>query len=68
METKNTYFVQVNNYMTPARVRLTKKEAHVVAYVLMEIARIDPDALVEISDDCDNVLYDNYNEWVKNHE
>lgn len=64
---KNTYFVQVNNYMTPARVRLTEEEAQTVAYVLKEIAKSDPDALVNISDDCDNDLYDNYNEWVENH-
>lgn len=65
---KNTYFVQVNNYMTPARVRLTEDEAKAVAYVLKEIAKVDVDALVEISDDCDNVLYGNYDEWVESHE
>lgn len=65
---KNTYFVQVNSFMTPARVRLTEEEANVVAYVLKEIAKADADALVDISDDNDNVLYDNYNEWVENHK
>lgn len=65
---KNTYFVQVNNYMTPVRVRLTEEEANVIAYVLKEIAKADVDALVEISDDYDNVLYGNYNEWIENHE
>lgn len=65
---KNTYFVQVNDYMTPVRVRLTEEEANVIAYVLKEIAKADVDALVEISDDYDNVLYGNYDEWIENHE
>ena len=65
---KNTYFVQVNNYMTPVKVRLTEEEANAVAYVLKEIAKADVDALVEISDDCDNVLYGNYDEWAEAHE
>lgn len=65
---KNTYFVQVNNYMTPVRVRLTEEEANAVAYVLKEIAKADMDALVEISDDNDNTLYGNYDEWCKAHE
>lgn len=64
---KNTYFIQVNDYMTPARVQLTEEEANAVAYVLKEIVKVDADALVEISDDCDNVLYDNYDEWIENH-
>lgn len=65
---KNTYYVQVNDYMTPARVRLTEYEAQVVAYVLMEIAKSDPDALVEIISDEDDILYGNYDEWSKTHE
>lgn len=65
---KNTYYVQVNDYMTPARVRLTEYEAQVVAYVLMEIAKYDPDALVEIISDEDDILYGNYDEWSKTHE
>ena len=65
---KNTYYVQVNDSMTPARVRLTEYEAHIVAYVLMEIAKSDPDALVEIVSDEDDILYDNYDEWSKTHE
>ena len=65
---KNTYYVQVNDYMTPARVRLTEYEAQVVAYVLMEIAKYDPDALVEIVSDEDDILYGNYDEWSKTHE
>ena len=65
---RNTYYVQVNDYMTPARVRLTEYEAQVVAYVLMEIAKYDPNALVEIVSDEDDVLYGNYDEWSKTHE
>ena len=65
---KNTYYVQVNDYMTPARVQLTEYEAQVVAYVLMEIARYDPNALVEIVSDEDDVLYGNYDEWSKTHK
>ena len=65
---KNTYYVQVNDYMTPARVRLTEHEAQAVAYVLREIAKSDPDALVEIISDEDDILYGNYDEWSKTHE
>lgn len=65
---KKEYWVQVNNYMTPVKVRLTEEEAQAVAYVLKEVAKVDTDALVEISDDeSGDILYDNYNEWVENH-
>ena len=66
---KNTYFVQVNDYMTPVRVRLTEEEARAVAYVLKEIAKEDKDALVEIIDEeDDDILYSNYDEWCETHE
>ena len=65
---KNTYYVQVNDYMTPVKIQLTETEANAVAYVLKEIAKVDPDALVEISDDhSGDALYDNYDEWIKTH-
>lgn len=66
---KKEYYVQVNNYMTPVKVRLTEDEANAVAYVLKEIAKVDMDALVEISEDeSGDILYDNYDEWVENHK
>lgn len=65
---KQTYYVQVNDYMTPAMIRLTETEAQTVAYVLREIAKSDPDSLVEIMDDEDNILYGNYDEWSETHE
>lgn len=65
---KKTYYVQVNDRMTPAKVRLTEDEANVVAYVLKEIVKADRNALVEISEDeSGTILYDNYNEWSKEH-
>ena len=55
--------------MTPAKVQLTEAEANAVAYVLKEIAKVDMDSLVEISDDeSGNILYDNYDEWTENHK
>lgn len=66
---KKAYYVQVNNYMTPVKVQLTEEEANAVAYVLKEIAKVDTDSLVEISDDeSGNILYDNYDEWIENHK
>lgn len=63
---KNTYYVQVNDYMTPVRVELTEDQANAVAYVLEEIAKVDKDALVEIRDyDYGYVLYGNYDEWIE---
>ena len=65
---KKSYYVQVNDHMTPVKVWLAEDEAVAVAYVLGEIAKADPDALVEISDDeSGDVLYDNYNEWSRSH-
>ena len=66
---KKAYYVQVNNYMTPAKVQLTEEEANAVAYVLREIAKADMDSLVEISnDESGDILYDNYDEWIENHK
>lgn len=66
---KKIYYVQVNDSMTPVKVRLTEEEAGTVAYVLREIAKTDRDALVEISEDESGaVLYDNYDEWQKEHK
>ena len=66
---KKEYWVQVNNYMAPVKVQLTEEEANAVVYVLKEIAKVDTDSLVEISDDeSGNILYDNYDEWIENHK
>lgn len=65
---KRAYYVQVNDTMTPVRVRLTEDGAEAVAYVLQRIAEKDKDALVEIQDeDLGEILYSNYDEWIKTH-
>ena len=64
---KKNYYVQVNDYMTPARVRLTEEEAETVMYVLQRIVEQDEDALVEIKDEDGEVLYGNYDEWFETH-
>ena len=65
---KKEYTVQVNDYMTPVRVELTKSEANTVAYILEEIAKSDKDALIEIAEeDTGDILFDNYDEWSKTH-
>ena len=65
---KEYYYVQVNDYMTPVRVKLTELEANAVAYVLEEIAKVDNDALVGIEDENGNELYGNYDEWIETHK
>ena len=66
---KKYYYVQVNDYMTQVKVSLTEDESKTVAYVFEEIAKSDKDALVEIRDeDSGNVLYGNYDEWIKTHK
>lgn len=65
---KKNYYVQVNDYMTQVKVRLTEDEANAVAYVLEEIAKSDENALVEIKDEDGNELYGNYDEWIKSHK
>lgn len=66
---KKSYFVQVNDYMTPVKVMLTENEANAVAYVLEEIVKSDEDALVEIKDaDSGEILFDNYIEWARTHD
>lgn len=65
---KRAYYVQVNDYMTQAKVMLTEDEAKAVAYVLEEVAKKDKDALVEIKDeDYGEILYSNYDEWIETH-
>lgn len=65
---KKAYYVQVNDYMTQAKVMLTEDEAKAVAYVLEEVAKKDKDALVEIKDeDYGEILYSNYDEWIEKH-
>jgi hypothetical protein len=49
-------------------VHLTYQVAEIVAYVLKEIVKSDPDALVDIKDEEDNSLYTNYSEWIKIHD
>lgn len=69
MDMKNTYYVQVNDYMTPVRVNLTESEARAVAYVLEEVVKSDENALVEIKrEDDGEILFDNYDEWIKTHK
>lgn len=66
---KKTYTVQVNDYMTPVRVELTESEARAVVYVLEEVVKSDEDALVEIKEeDTGDILFDNYDEWIKTHK
>lgn len=65
---KQMYYVQVNDYMTPVKVQLTETEANAVAYVLEKIAESDEDSLVEIKDEDGEVLYGNYDEWIKTHK
>ena len=65
---KKYYYIQVNDYMNPVRVKLTESEANAVEYVLREIAKEDTDALVEISDEIGTTIYGNYNEWIKTHK
>ena len=65
---KQMYYVQVNDYMTPVKVQLTETEANAVAYVLEEIAESDEESLVEIKDENGEVLYGNYDEWIKTHK
>ena len=66
---KKTYYVQVNDYMTPVKVELTESEAKAVAYVLEEVVKSDEDALVEIKEeDTGDILFDNYDEWIKIHK
>lgn len=65
---KRPYLVQVNDYMTPVRVILTENEANAVAYVLEEVVKSDEDALVQIKDeDSGDILFDNYDKWIKTH-
>lgn len=69
MDMKNTYYVQVNDYMTPVKVELTESEARAVAYVLEEVVKSDENALVEIKrEDDGEILFDNYDEWIKTHK
>ena len=66
---KKAYYVQVNDYMTQAKVMPTEDEAKAVAYVLAEVAKKDKDALVEIKDeDYGDILYSNYDEWIETHK
>lgn len=65
---KKIYIVQVNDYMNPVRVELTESEAKAVAYVLEEVISSDEDALVEIrEEDTGEILFDNYDKWIKTH-
>ena len=63
---KETYFVQVNDDMTPVRVELTETEVDTVKYVLEEIAKSNTDLLVSLSANDGTELYSNYDEWIKN--
>ena len=63
---KETYFVQVNDDMTPVRVELTETEVDTVKYVLEEIAKSNTDLLVCLSANDGTELCSNYDEWIKN--
>lgn len=63
---KETYFLQINDDMTPVRVELTETEVETVRYVLEEIAKANTDSLVGLSTNDGTELYSNYDEWVKN--
>lgn len=55
--------------MSPVRVELTESETRAVAYVLEEVVKSDEDALVEIKEeDISEILFDNYDEWIKTHK
>ena len=60
---KKSYYVQVNDYMTPVKVDLTEYEANTVASVLKEIVKSDPEALVSIEDEDGHELYGNFDTW-----
>lgn len=61
------YYIQINDYMEPAKVKLTENEVDTIIYVLKEIVKSDEDSLVCISDEDGMDLYTNYNEWIKTH-
>ena len=63
---KETYFVQVNDDMTPVRVELTETEVDTVKYVLEESAKSNTDLLVCLSANDGTELCSNYDEWIKN--
>ena len=65
---KRKYILQVNDYMTPIRVRLTEEEAMGVAYVLEEIAKSDKHSLIHMEDEDGELLCDNYDEWYETHK
>lgn len=65
---KRKYILQVNDYMTPIRVRLTEEEAMGVAYVLEEIAKSDKHSLIHMEDENGEWLCDNYDEWYETHK
>ena len=61
---KETYFVQVNDDMTPVRVELTETEVDTVKYVLEEISNANTDLSVCVSAHDGTELYSNYDEWI----
>ena len=66
---EKNYWIQVNDYMEPVKVALTKEEAKGVEKVLKQIEKEDPDSLIQMTDESGDVVYvDNYNEWSKTHK
>lgn len=61
------YYIQINDYMEPAKVKLTENEVDTIIYVLKEIVKSDEDSLVAISYEDGMELYSNYDEWIKTH-
>lgn len=60
----NYYWIQVNEEMNPVKVYLTKEEVEGVIKVLKEIVKENPDYLCSITDEDDEELYSNYDEWI----
>lgn len=61
------YYIQINDYMEPAKVKLTENEVDTIIYVLKEIVKSDENSLVAISYEDGMELYSNYDEWIKTH-
>ena len=65
---KDYYWIQVNDYMEPFKIALTEEEVNGVKKVLVKLAQVDEDALVQMTDeDGDIIFVDNYKKWIKTH-
>ena len=58
------YYIQIDEYMTPVSVELTRDESATVARVLKEILKESPYSLIQMEDDeTGELLVDNYESW-----